>query len=191
MIELLQGSMDADVPWFPCWGISFDKANSSTSEIVEKFLEIRPNSRWVLISINSAASERHLWSAWYTMEQLFFQKSALSKNPDAEFIRIISGTHQLKTAFSRAGLNKNDSEAWLAFLPESNGDLNELAEVSSIEFTENAQKIIYILNAKIITKRPEPSKDGLERLGINFEGDSKLINDDIFIGHLARSSISS
>ena len=183
--------MDTNVPWFPCWGIKFDKTNISTSEIVENFLKIRPNSRWVLISIHSAASERHLWSAWFTMEQKFIQKSALSKNPDAEFIRILSGTHQLKTAFSRAGLNETDHEAWLTYLPESEDNLENIPQISTIEFTESAQKIIYLLNASIITQRPEPNKEGLERLGINFEGDFNSINDNIFISHIARSSLSS
>ena len=183
--------MERSTPWFPCWGIKINNNNMQISKFVEKFLDIRPNNRWLLISKDAAASERHLWHAWFTMEQKYLQKSALSKNPDAEFIRIISGTQQLKTAFSRAGLNQDDEEAWLTFLPNYNKNPELLPEVSITEFTEKAQKIIYILNTTMTTKRPKPSKNGLERLGIDYSGENNSINDDLFISHIARSSFSS
>ena len=91
--------------------------------------------------------------------------TALSKNPD-EFIRIISGTNQLKTAFSRAGLNKNDEQAWLIYLPSvQENDL--LPNISTISFTESAQKIIYLINASILTERPRPIKIRAIRNRIN------------------------
>ncbi len=183
--------MERSTPWFPCWGIKINKKGESTSKIVEKFLDVRPNNRWLLISKDSAASERHLWHAWFTMEQQYLQKTALSKNPDAEFIRIISGTHQLKTAFSRAGLNEGDKEAWLTFLPNPTQNFDLLPEISISEFAEVAQKMLYLLNATMINERPKPSKKGLERLGINYKGKNESINDDLFISHIARSSFSS
>ena len=183
--------MERSTPWFPCWGIKINERGESISKFVEKFLEVRPSNRWLLISKDAAASERHLWHAWFTMEQQYLQETALSRNPDAEFIRIISGTHQLKTAFSRAGLNEDDKEAWLTYLPSSKQNLDSLPDISITEFTEAAQKIIYLLNTTIITERPRPSKNGLKRLGIDYRGENKSINDDLFISHIARSSFSS
>ena len=58
-------------------------------------------------------------------------------------------------------------------------------------FTESAQKIIYLIEASLLTERPKPSKEGLDRLGIEFTGDMNLINDHLFIGHIARSSLNS
>ena len=183
--------MERATPWFPCWGINFENEDLSIPDLVNKFLKIRPSNRWLLISKLSAASENHLWSVWYKMEQNFSDDTALSKNPDAEFIRIISGTNQLKTAFSRAGLNKNDNQAWLIYLPEIRENINSLPETSITSFTESAQKIIYLIDASLLTERPKPSKEGLDRLGIEFTGDTNSINDDLFIGHIARSALTS
>lgn len=183
--------MEKATPWFPCWGIKFENKDIIIPDLVNNFLKIRPNNRWLLISKFSAASENHLWNAWYSMEQNFMNNTALSKNPDAEFIRIISGTNQLKTAFSRAGLNKNDEQAWLIYLPSVEENLDSLPNISTISFTESAQKIIYLINASILTERPRPSKEGLERLGIEFNGNFNSINDKLFISHIARSSLTS
>ena len=182
--------MEKSTPWYPCWGIKINLEDYSISNFVKKFLEIRPDSRWLLISKDVAASERHLWHVWFAMEQQYLQKSALSKNVDAEFIRIISGTNQLKTAFSRAGLNENDTEAWLIYLPKPGSNLDSIPETPISEFTEKAQKITYLMNSKIITERPKPSMNGLERLGIKYRCDEVSINDNLWISHIARSSFS-
>ena len=183
--------MEAEVPWFPCWGIKLDAKEKDNSELVKKFLKIRPSNRWVLLSKYAVAGERHLWNTWYVVEENFNEDSALSKNIDAEFIRVISGTNQLKTAFKRAGLNDSDSEAWLIFLPEKKEGLDYLPEFLLEPFTEKAQKVLYQINASLITERPKPSKLGLDRLGIAFEGNIDLINEDLFISHLAKSSLPS
>jgi tRNA threonylcarbamoyladenosine modification (KEOPS) complex Cgi121 subunit len=183
--------METITPWFPCWGIEIEEGEISISKFVEKFLEIRPNNRWLLISKYAAASEMHLWSTWYSMEQQYFQNTALSNNPDAEFIRILAGTQQLKTAFSRAGLIENDKQAWLIYLPKPEPNLEELPLISTIEFTESAQQLIYLLNATIINERPKPTIRGLERLGIKYNGKNNSINDELFISHTSRSYFSS
>ena len=96
----------------------------------------------------------------------------------------------MKTAFSRAGLNENDTEAWLIYLPKPGPDLDSIPETPISEFTEKAQKITYLMNSNIITERPKPSINGLERLGIKYRGDESSINDNLFISHIARSSFS-
>tara|TARA_B100000700_G_C14840495_1_gene759006 strand:- start:42 stop:593 length:552 start_codon:yes stop_codon:yes gene_type:complete len=183
--------METATPWFPSWGLKFENSAISITDLVNKFLKNRPNNRWLLITKDAAASERHLWSTWYKMEKNFLEHTALSKNPDAEFIRIISGTHQLKTAFSRAGLNENDTQAWLIYLPQSQENIDSLPKTSMTEFAESAQKLIYLIEATLITERPKPSKKGLARLGIEFKGNDDSINDNLFISHLARSSLTS
>ena len=182
--------MEGDVPSFPCWGLKLDDIEKNNSEIVKRFLEIRENNRWLLISKNVAASDRHLWSTWYLMEENFLNDSALSKNPDAEFIRIISGTNQLKTAFKRAGLNDSDKEAWLLFLPEKNQGLDNLPEIQIKKLTKYSEKIINELNLEKTSEKPIPCKLGLDRLGIIYDGEEDLINENIFISHLAKSTLS-
>lgn len=180
--------METITPWFPCWGIKIEDGEESSTKTIKKFLEIRPNNRWLLISKFAAASEMHLWSAWHSMEIQYLQNTALSNNPDAEYIRMIAGTQQLKTAFTRAGLVENDNQAWLIYLPKPRKSLEELPTVSTIEFTKSAQQIIYLLNATMLNERPKPTIEGLERLGINYNGNKKTINDELFISHIARSS---
>lgn len=182
--------MKAEVPWFPCWGIKLDKNRKDNSEFIKKFLNVRPDNRWLLLSKYAAASERHLWSAWYLMEENFNQNTSLSNNPDAEFLRVISGTNQLKTAFVRGGINDTDNQSWLIYLPIQEQDSNELPELLREELIEKVQKIIYRINATLIPERPKPSKNGIDRLEINYEGNFDLINEDLFISHMAKSSLS-
>ena len=40
----------------------------------------------------------------------------------------------------------------------------------------------------MLNERPKPTIEGLERLGINYNGNKKTINDELFISHIARSS---
>ena len=182
--------MKAEVPWFPCWGVRLNNNNQESSELIKKFLKIRPSSRWLLLSKFAAVSERHLWSAWHLIEENFRQKSSLSNNPDAEFIRVISGTNQLKTAFKRGGINETDRESWLIFLPSRGKNLNKLPILDYDNLIKEVQTIMYKLDASLLPERPKPTKLGADRLGIPYEGNLELISEDLFISHLAKSSLS-
>ena len=43
----------------------------------------------------------------------------IANSVDAEFIRLIAGTHQVKIAFNNAGIRKGDESSWIIRLPES------------------------------------------------------------------------
>ena len=46
------------------------------------------------------------------------RNSMVGNNVDTEFLRLISGTHQIRIAFQRAGLMQGDERAWIVYLPE-------------------------------------------------------------------------
>ena len=112
--------MDPDhpVPWFPAWGVRFAEPIANIFSVVSVFNEWRPSNRWLLASYDSLASEVHLWSAWYAMRVAESSGEMVAKTPDAEFIRLVSGTHQINKAFERAGLAVGDERAWVVFLPD-------------------------------------------------------------------------
>ena len=83
------------MPWFPAWGIKFDKEIDDVKEILATFNRLRPNKKWLLLAFDVAASEKHLWTAWYSMKRNQIKGKMIANSPDAEFLRIIAGTHQV------------------------------------------------------------------------------------------------
>ena len=68
------------MPWFPAWGIKFDSEIIDFKEILSSFNELRPDEKWFLLAFEVAASEKHLWTAWYSMKRNQ-KKQKLSKQP--------------------------------------------------------------------------------------------------------------
>ena len=92
----------AGMPWFPAWGIEFSEPIENPSPTVSLFNEWRPSERWLLISFSAAASEVHLWTVWHALRRRELRNSMIGNSVDTEFLRLISGTHQIRTAFERA-----------------------------------------------------------------------------------------
>jgi len=162
---------DHRVPWFPAWGIEFNKDFSNINEIISKFNEWRPNDRWLLISYDALCSEVHLWTVWHSLRYREENNSMIARSPDTEFIRLISGTHQISTAFGRAGLKQGDYKAWIVYLPNLEID-NELHKTNLPREifnsnTDTAEDLILHLEASLITLRPIPIKESLSRLEIS------------------------
>jgi tRNA threonylcarbamoyladenosine modification (KEOPS) complex Cgi121 subunit len=88
------------MPWFPAWGMKFDHAIAETNEILRLFNINKQDENWFLLAFDAAASEKHLWTAWYSMRRNQKNNKMIAKSPDAEFIRLIAGTHQVKIAFN-------------------------------------------------------------------------------------------
>ena len=61
--------------------------------------EWRNSNRWLLLAFDAAASEIHLWTAWYKLRTNENVGSMVAKTPDTEFLRPISGTKQINRAF--------------------------------------------------------------------------------------------
>ena len=95
--------MEEPFPWFPIWGYEHDPTES-VEEILAKFIETRPSDRWGLIRDGVIASDRHAWAAWSMLRRLEFRGDCIARNPDTEFLRIISGTGQIAEAIKRLSL---------------------------------------------------------------------------------------
>jgi len=186
-------AIDDQMPWFPAWGMKFNHEISDTNEILELFNKNKPDKNWLILAFDAAASEKHLWTAWYSMRRNKKNKKMIAKNSDAEFIRLIAGTHQVKVAFNNAGIRIGDNYIWIIRLPESEIGSN-IEEVfidrdSYNNYDDEANKLIERMNGKLITERPVPTMKGLNRIGYNTE--TKIIGslEDCFILHLVSSKI--
>ena len=106
------------MPWFPAWGIEFDKEIEDVKEFLSTFNHLRPDDKWLLLAFEVAASENHLWTAWYSMKRNQMKEKMIANSPEAEFLRIIAGTHQVRIAFENAGIRNMDQSAWIIRLPD-------------------------------------------------------------------------
>ncbi len=163
----------AQIPWFPAWGIEFHKPVEDAKDLVKTWLEIRPSERWMMISGTVAVSERHLWAVWSHASRNEVLGKMVARTIDAEFIRILSGTHQIRVAFERAGVRDGDDHAWLLHLPEHPG-FDEFGQSKSYPTVEEkhqneAAKAMTWLDGDLLTARPSPNWEGLIRLGIDQE----------------------
>lgn len=160
----------AQIPWFPAWGIEFQHPVKDSQNLVKTWLEIRPSERWVMISGSLAVSERHLWAVWSHASRNEKLGKMVARSIDTEFIRILSGTHQIRVAFERAGVRNEDNYAWLLYLPEHPG-FDEFGQALYYPHKENqweieASKAMTWLNGDLLTARPSPNSECLRRLGI-------------------------
>ena len=119
----------------------------------------------------------------------------VARTCDAEFLRLISGTHQISTAFERAGIRSGDQSAWIVHLPETaiGGDLGqmELPRTSYLDNEVEAGRLMEHLGASLLARRPVPSETGLLRLGaIETEGTIEAAGqEDAFLLHTALADI--
>ena len=173
------------VPWFPAWGIRLPDPVSDPVEIITIFNEWRPSERWLLLAHDAAASEVHLWTVWHALRRRESAESMIANSPDTEFIRLISGTHQIRTAFERAGLKEGDSEAWIINLPDFDDGASlcelEIPRQTFNEATLDAERLILHLKSELLAHRPIPTLEGLARIGAN-DGIVERTNDDVVDG---------
>ena len=188
------------VPWFPAWGVRFPQPLDNPQDVVSIFNEWRPDNRWVLVSFSAAASEIHLWTVWHALRRRELQNLMVGNSVDTEFLRLISGTHQIRTAFERAGLQQNDEAAWIVYLPEFGSDdpfgSEEQTGIKIPRDTYNsasneANRLKLHLNAELITQRPIPTMEGLERLGFESEiaNSTPIDLESAFLLHAAMSDL--
>jgi tRNA threonylcarbamoyladenosine modification (KEOPS) complex Cgi121 subunit len=137
---------------FPCVRVKFPQEIANQRELVTEWIAQRPDEYWVLISQSALASETHAWAAWDVLLRGKERDEMLSQSIDGEYLRLLSGTSHVSYGFSRAGVSKGDSEAWLAHL---GGDEDS-------NFTAVAQK----MNLEILATRPVPEMVDERMLGI-------------------------
>jgi len=151
------------VPWFPAWGIVFSKP-------IEDLDEHRYNQRWLLLRSEAAASEVHLWTTWHSLRRKENSNKMAARTPDVEFLRLISGTHQINTGFQRSGLKVGDENAWIIYLPKY-GDTDAFGKIdldreSYLKNDEAARILIELIGSRMMPIRPIPTIKGLENIGI-------------------------
>ena len=181
------------VPWFPAWAIEFSSPIDDVPTLISEIEEWRPDNRWSLISYQVAASEVHLWSVWHKSRSNEQRERMIARDPGAEFLRIISGTRQIRTAIERSGVSNGDTKAWLVRLPEIDtiGGIGETS-IPMDEYnnhSRDAERLIEIIGGAMIPRRPFPTMDGLRKIG--FVGDGMDIDPEMteqsFILHAAMS----
>ena len=187
------------VPWFPAWGIRFPEPLEDPKDVISIFNEWRPNQRWLLLSYSAAASEIHLWTVWHALRRRELRNSMIGNNVDTEFLRLISGTHQIRIAFERAGLMQGDETAWIVYLPDFGTDYpftkdNETLEIPRDTYNNAAQdanRLMLHLKSNLVTERPIPTNIGLQRLGYESKiEESNLLNlESAFMLHAAMADM--
>ena len=118
----------------------------------------------------------------------------VAKTPDTEFIRLLSGTHQINRAFERAGVSEGDSKAWIVFLPildfgDGFGNLSIPTDLYNF-YTKDALRLIERLEGKMMAKRPIPTDIGLSRVGVEYDGNKSTMEmENLFISHMGLSDL--
>jgi len=181
------------VPWFPAWGVTFSTPIENVDTLISIFNKWRPSERWLLLAYEVASSEVHLWTTWYALRRRENLSGMTARTPDVEFLRLISGTHQIKSGFERAGLRKGDFSAWILYLPDE-GKTKEFGEIkikrdSYNDKNDEARIISDNIGAKSMSKRPIPTKEGLLRLGVEVFYQDLTISEieEVFLSHMALS----
>lgn len=182
---------------FPCWGLSMSSPVEDVSKLAQTLLEWRKNDRWLLLGRHAAISEKQLWTAWAGVGGRKSQDTMRSHSLDAEFIRLIAGTHQIRIGFERAGIANGDNEAWLVYLPEFwTAEINDAKwpELDLVALDEEADRLMRVLDAKLLTHRPIPNSATVERLhlelGINEEHNDRLAIERAALSHIALADLS-
>ena len=188
------------MPWFPAWGIHFPEPLDDPQNVISIFNEWRPNERWLLLSYSAAASEIHLWTVWHALRRRELRNSMVGNNVDTEFLRLISGTHQIRIAFGRAGLKQGDENAWIVYLPEFgteypfnlDGETLKIPRNTFNDATADANRLMLHLKSSLVTERPMPTVEGLQRLGndSNFTDSNLLELESAFLLHAAMADMS-
>ena len=181
------------MPWFPAWGIKFDTQIEDFKKILSSFNNLRPDDKWILLAFEVAASEKHLWTAWYSMKRNQVKGKMVANSPDAEFLRIISGTHQVRIAFENAGIRNNDHSAWIVRLPEieisKNIDENTINREAYNLHELEANNLIERMNGSFIIQRPRPTLEGLKRIKYENEINEVKSLEECFLLHLISSNM--
>jgi len=152
------------------------------------FLKLRPSEHWVLMNGNVIQSHRQLWTAWLHTMRNAERNTMTARSLDAEFMRVISGTHHVTEAFGRVGIQSDQSIAALLFLPPPTYSL-EQENVSTISWpTEGA---IPNLPAEFqtffkssVSFDIKPSIEGLLQLGIEFNVNEPYDEEFLSIAHV-------
>ncbi|MCH2349727.1 MAG: hypothetical protein MK233_07370, partial [Candidatus Poseidoniales archaeon] len=107
-----------------------------------------------------------------------------------EFLRLLAGTHQMRTAFEGAGVRAGDRRAWLVRLPEEEEEIGGLPSSDLNGMAERADRLFGWLGGELLPERPLPTAEGIVRLGIDADGLPFEQWEDVCLGHIAVADLS-
>ncbi|MBN16552.1 MAG: hypothetical protein CMB37_00110 [Euryarchaeota archaeon] len=157
---------------YPCWGLKLPEAIDEPGEVVSLLLKWRKDDSWLLLGGPAAVSNEQLWTAWLALTSRFANSNMRANTKDAEFLRLISGTHQIRIGFERAGLQQGDSKIWLIHLPDmENKDIRnrEWPKINRNELDQEANRLMNVFNATLVPHSPMPVEESVERLQLTLE----------------------
>ena len=154
--------------------VNADIKADEAAEAIKKFLEKRPNARWVLLGNHAAQSTEQLWAAWTKAARNELRGTMVARSIDAEFIRYLAGTHHISEAFARAGLQNGQTSAWIVCLPEAEEVQAESGHaqpqpVIPANFEKLADTLLSNLEWNTSERDMVYSIEGAKQLGIDVE----------------------
>ncbi len=177
---------------YPCWGLALATPVENAGELVGSFLEWRKNERWLLLGGPAAVREKQLWTAWLGLSSRNANSNMRANALDAEFIRLIAGTHQIRIGFERAGLVNGDQSAWLIYLPEFPSEtIPEMnwPSLDRVTLDREADRLMCTLDAKLLPHAPIPHEESVQRLGLQVADAQSLDFDSIEQSALAHIAL--
>ena len=170
---------------FPCWSWESTEPLELKS-FVQSFQKIVPNQRWVFCRSDVAQTSRQLWTATTVSNRNTERGTAQARTLDAEFLRVLAGTHNVSEAFKRAGLQNKSTSGWLLHIPE-----HATSEIpDSIE--QEANQLLNGLGLSKTSEDLEINFEGVKNLGISLDESTDLSRIEAsLIGHILLADVSS
>ena len=170
---------------FPCWSWESSQPIELKS-FVQSFQEIVPDQRWVFCRSEVAQTPRQLWTATTVSNRNTERGTAQARTLDAEFLRVLAGTHNVSEAFKRAGLSNGSTKGWLLHIPDQRDSMD------SESLDMNARHLLSGLGLETTSETLDIDIEGAKKLGISIDDaiDSNRIEASL-IGHILLADVSS
>ena len=170
---------------FPCWSWESPEPLDLKS-FVQSFQKIVPNQRWVFCRTDVAQTSRQLWTAATVSNRNTERGTAQARTLDAEFLRVLAGTHNVSEAFKRAGLPNGAMAGWLLYIP----DQSALVDLQTTG--KKAEQLLKNLGLSKTSSELEVNVNGAKNLGIALDENVDLSRIEAsLIGHILLADVSS
>ena len=173
---------------FPCWSWESNEPLESLDlkSFVQSFQKIVPDQRWVFCRSDVAQTPRQLWTAATVSNRNTERGTAQARTLDAEFLRVLAGTHNVTEAFKRAGLPNGAMPGWLLHIP----DQSALVDLQTTG--KKAEQLLKNLGLSKTSSELEVNVDGAKNLGIALDETIDLSRIEAsLIGHILLADVSS
>ena len=120
------------------------------------------------------------------LQQSLVPVTAQARTLDAEFLRVLAGTHNVSEAFRRAGLAQGAQSGWLLHIPNIDEPHND------DEVTSSAQSLLSKLGLTSTEDSLRINQNGAEKLGVTLDGETEPIRiEAALIGHILLADVNS